>query len=152
MTVQRTRPALPVGRLERLTPTHDLSAEQVAALAAALGPGGGSRLEAVVHQHLPVFHTAYCAFARLLSDGQSYKDCGHPCERHTMHMRDATGADHLVLADMGCRNTVFNAQARARAGESYGMIASYGGIASREGGRWRLSGEDTRARPPLAGG
>lgn len=40
---------------------------------------------------------------------------GHPCEKHTVHLRDTQGADHLVLADMGCRNTVFNAQAQSGA-------------------------------------
>ncbi|MEW5305320.1 MAG: hypothetical protein WDW36_007868 [Sanguina aurantia] len=50
---------------------------------------------------------------RFLSDGNSYKDCGHPCESKTLHLRDQAGADHLVLADMGCRNTVFNAKAQS---------------------------------------
>jgi hypothetical protein len=30
-----------------------------------------------------------------------------------VHLRDDKGADHLVLADQGCRNTVFNAQAQS---------------------------------------
>ena len=30
-----------------------------------------------------------------------------------MHLRDPDGKDHLVLADMGCRNTVFNAVAQS---------------------------------------
>ena len=98
--------------LERLTPTHDLNAEQQRALAVALGPTGASKLEVIVHQHLPIFHTEHCVFCRFLSDGNSFKDCGHPCESKNMHLRDDRGADHLVLADMGCRNTVFNAQAQ----------------------------------------
>jgi hypothetical protein len=32
-----------------------------------------------------------------------------------VHLRDDKGKDHLVLADMGCRNTVFNAQAQSGA-------------------------------------
>ena len=39
--------------------------------------------------------------------------CGHPCESKVVHLRDQQGQDHLVLADMGCRNTVFNAQAQS---------------------------------------
>lgn len=54
-------------------------------------------------------------FCRFLSSGNSYKDCGHPCEKHAVHLRDSQGSDHLVLADMGCRNTVFNAQAQSGA-------------------------------------
>jgi len=56
-----------------------------------------------------------CFVRRFLSDGNNYKDCGHPCETNTVHLRDSAGADHLVLADMGCRNTVFNAQAQSGA-------------------------------------
>lgn len=98
--------------LDRLTPTHDLNAVQLCELAEGLGSRGG-RLEAVLHQHLPVFHTEYCAFCRFLSTGSNYKDCGHPCESTTLHLRDGEGKDHLVLADMGCRNTVFSAVAQS---------------------------------------
>jgi len=98
--------------LERLTPTHDLNAEQQRALAVALGPVGAAKLEIIAHQHLPIFHTEHCVFCRFLSDGDSFRDCGHPCESAHVHLRDERGADHLVLADMGCRNTVFNAQAQ----------------------------------------
>ena len=74
-----------------------------------------ARLEAVAHQHLPIFHTEHCVFARFLSAGDSHLDCGRPCEMHALHLRDGGGADHLVLADEGCRNTVFNAQAQSGA-------------------------------------
>ncbi|MCS6883415.1 MAG: DUF3656 domain-containing protein [Oscillochloridaceae bacterium] len=95
--------------LERLTPTHDLNAAQVADLARALGPG---RTEVVAYQHLPVFHTEHCVFCRFLSAGTSYKDCGRPCERHQVTLRDQRGREHPVLADVGCRNTVFGAEAQ----------------------------------------
>jgi hypothetical protein len=54
-------------------------------------------------------------FARFLSGGNSYRDCGRPCERHRVHLRDAATQDHLLQADIGCRNTVFNAQAQSAA-------------------------------------
>jgi len=95
--------------LERLTPTYDLNAAQVAALARAVGPG---RIEAVAYQHLPVFHTEHCVFCRFLSTGTSYKDCGHPCETHRIALRDQQGRAHPVMADVGCRNTVFGAEAQ----------------------------------------
>ena len=66
-----------------------------------------------MHQHLPIFHTEHCVFCRFLSEGNSYLDCGRPCESTSVHLRDGNGKDHLVLADEGCRNTVFNAQAQS---------------------------------------
>ncbi|HUM71705.1 MAG TPA: U32 family peptidase, partial [Chloroflexota bacterium] len=95
--------------LLRLTPTYDLNAAQVAELAKQIG---GERLEAVVYQHLPVFHTEHCVFCRFLSTGTSYKDCGTPCEKHKVGLRDSHGRVHPVLADVGCRNTVFGAEAQ----------------------------------------
>lgn len=99
--------------LSRLTLTHDLNADQMADLALNLPEALTHRLEVVLHQHLPIFHTEHCVFCRFLSDGNSKDDCGHPCEQHSVHLRDAAGKDHLVLADMGCRNTVFNAEAQS---------------------------------------
>ena len=95
--------------LARITPTHDLNAAQVADLAASLG---AEKLEVVAYQHLPVFHTEHCVFCRFLSAGTSYKDCGHPCEQHRVALRDVSGRAHPVMADVGCRNTVFGAQAQ----------------------------------------
>lgn len=95
--------------LSRLTPTHDLNAEQVADLARAAGP---DRIEAIAYQHLPVFHTEHCVFCRFLSNGTSYRDCGRPCESHRVALRDPAGRAHPVLADVGCRNTVFGAEAQ----------------------------------------
>lgn len=95
--------------IERLTPTYDLNAAQVAQLATAVGP---QNFEVVAYQHLPVFHTEHCVFCRFLSTGTSYKDCGHPCETHKVALRDGNGREHPVLADVGCRNTVFGAEAQ----------------------------------------
>ncbi len=95
--------------LHRLTPTHDLNADQVAELAREIGPG---LLEVVAYQHLPVFHTEHCVFCRFLSEGTSILDCGHPCEQHRVALRDVHGRAHPVMADVGCRNTVFGAEAQ----------------------------------------
>jgi putative protease len=95
--------------LEYLTPAHDLNGTQVAALARA---AGAERIEAVAYQHLPVFHTEHCVFCRFLSTGTSYRDCGRPCEHHVVALRDDAGRAHPVLADVGCRNTVFGAEAQ----------------------------------------
>jgi putative protease len=98
--------------LSMLIPTHDLNAAQVADLARESGAG---RIEAVAYQHLPVFHTEHCVFCRFLSTGTSYRDCGRPCEEHRVALRDAAGRAHPVMADVGCRNTVFGAEAQEAA-------------------------------------
>ena len=92
---------------QRLTPTHDLNANQITNLARDIGP---HYLEAALFHHLPVFHTEHCVFCRFLSTGTSHLDCGHPCETHQIALRDERGRQHAVMADVGCRNTVFGAE------------------------------------------
>ncbi len=99
--------------LDRLTPTHDLNAAQIAALAREVGP---ERMEVIAYQHLPVFHTEHCVFCRFLSEGTTHKDCGRPCEEHRVALRDSQGRAHPVMADVGCRNTVFGAEAQQASG------------------------------------
>jgi len=107
--------------LEMLTPAHDLNAAQVAELAREIG---GGRMEAVAYQHLPVFHTEHCVFCRFLSQGTSYRDCGRPCESHVLALRDPAGRAHPVVADVGCRNTVFGAEAQQAGGHLEAWIAA----------------------------
>ncbi len=95
--------------LDRICPTHDLNGGQIAQLARDTGP---ERLEVVAYQHLPVFHTEHCVFCRFMSTGTSYKDCGRPCETHVVALRDERGRSHPLVADVGCRNTVFGAEAQ----------------------------------------
>ena len=38
-----------------------------------------------------------------------------PCEQHRVSLRDRVGLVHPVVVDVGCRNTVFNAQAQSAA-------------------------------------
>jgi putative protease len=98
--------------LERLTPAHDLNASQITELARK---AGADRMEVVAYHHLPVFHTEHCVFCRFLSTGTSYRDCGRPCESHIVELRDSAGRAHPVMADVGCRNTVFGAEAQQAA-------------------------------------
>ena len=95
--------------LSRITPTHDLNGAQVAELARRIDPAS---IEVVAYQHLPVFHTEHCVFCRFLSTGTSYRDCGRPCEKHRVELKDSAGRAHPVIADVGCRNTVFGAEAQ----------------------------------------
>jgi putative protease len=95
--------------VEKITPTHDLNAEQICKLAEEIG---SEAFEVIAYHHLPVFHTEHCVFCRFLSNGTSYLDCGQPCETHKVALRDSQGRKHPVMADVGCRNTVFGAEAQ----------------------------------------
>jgi putative protease len=58
---------------------------------------------------MPMFHMEHCVFAAFLSTGKDWRDCGRPCDRHAVELHDRAGAEFPVLADTGCRNTVYNA-------------------------------------------
>ena len=95
--------------LESVTVSYDLTAEQVLDLAGAMPEGTQDALEITLHQHMPMFHMEHCVFAAVLSKGSSFLDCGRPCEKHRVHLRDRVGMEHPLRADAGCRNTLFNA-------------------------------------------
>src|SRR5206468_6506004 len=61
------------------------------------------------------FHTEHCVYAHLLSSGADFRTCGRPCETHQVALADRVGLVHPVVVDVGCRNTVFNAQAQSAA-------------------------------------
>jgi putative protease len=98
--------------LATVTAAHDLDRDQLFALLAAAPPG---RVAVTVHHHIPTFHTEHCVYAHLLSSGRDFRTCGRPCEQHHVALRDRIGLVHPVLVDVGCRNTVFNAQAQSAA-------------------------------------
>ena len=92
--------------LERLTISYDLNIDQVLDL---LHAAPDYPLELTIHQHMPMFHMEHCVFAAFLSKGSSFLDCGRPCEKHRVRLRDRVGMEHPLRADVGCRNTLFNA-------------------------------------------
>jgi len=100
--------------LERLTPSYDLNFQQLEALLRAAPPAW---FEVTIHQHMPMFHMEHCVFCAFLSSGTDYTNCGRPCDRHEVKLRDRVGAEHGLKADAGCRNTVFNA--RPQTGAEY---------------------------------
>jgi putative protease len=96
----------------RMVPSYDLSWSQLEAM---LGRFPARRFEVVVHQHMPMFHMEHCVFCHTLSTGKDYRDCGRPCDRHRVELKDRAGAAHPLVADVGCRNTVYNAAAQSAA-------------------------------------
>jgi putative protease len=98
--------------LERLTISYDLNIEQVVDLLGAAPP---SWFEVTLHQHMPMFHMEHCVFAAFLSKGTDFTNCGRPCDKHRVHLKDRVGMHHPLKADVGCRNTLFNAVAQTGA-------------------------------------
>ena len=99
--------------LDRVTISYDLNIAQVLDLLRAAPPAW---FELTIHQHMPMFHMEHCVFAAFLSEGKDHTDCGRPCDRHRVHLRDRVGMKHPLRADVGCRNTLFNAVAQTGAG------------------------------------
>ena len=98
--------------LERVTVSYDLNIGQVLDLLAAAPP---EWFELTIHQHMPMFHMEHCVFAAFMSEGKDSTDCGRPCEKHRVSLRDRVGVEHPLRADVGCRNTLFNAVAQTGA-------------------------------------
>jgi len=95
--------------LKRLTASYDLNLQQLLDLSAAVPPDA---LEVTLHQHMPLFHMDHCVFCAFLSEGHDHTDCGRPCETHQVTLRDRSGVEHPLRADLGCRNTLFNGTAQ----------------------------------------
>jgi putative protease len=95
--------------LERLTASYDLNIEQLTSLLQTAPPHW---FEVTLHQHMPMFHMEHCVFCAFLSDGKDFRDCGRPCEQYEVKLRDRVGTEHVLQADAGCRNTVFNGVAQ----------------------------------------
>ncbi|MEJ1932957.1 DUF3656 domain-containing protein [Nostoc sp. NIES-2111] len=107
--------------LERLTASYDLNINQLQDL---LTTAPAQWFEVTIHQHIPMFHMEHCVFCAFLSEGTDYTNCGRPCEKHEVKLRvDAkrlvdrhrVGSEHVLQADAGCRNTVFNGTAQTGA-------------------------------------
>ena len=96
----------------RMVPSYDLSWTQLAAMLGRFPP---RHFEAVIHQHMPMFHMEHCVFCHTLSSGKDYRDCGRPCDRHRVDLKDRAGVSHPLVADVGCRNTVYNGTAQSAA-------------------------------------
>ena len=50
----------------------------------------------------------HCVFCAVISPGTNKTNCGRPCDRHVVQLRDRVGAQHTLQADVACRNTLYN--------------------------------------------
>ena len=98
--------------MENLTISYDLNIEQVLDLLHSAPP---EWFELTLHQHMPMFHMEHCVFCTFLSEGTDVTNCGRPCDKHEVQLRDRVGQLHPLKADIGCRNTLFNGRAQSGA-------------------------------------
>jgi putative protease len=92
--------------LATVNTSYDLNQEQLLDMISHSDP---SKLEVTLHQYMPEFHMEHCVFAAFLSTGSSFKDCGKPCEKHEVKLKDPYGNWHFLKADHECRNTFYKA-------------------------------------------
>jgi U32 family peptidase len=92
--------------LESINVSYDLNQDQLLDLASS---GDAAKIEVTLHQYMPEFHMEHCVFAAFLSKGSSFRDCGKPCEKHVVKLKDPYGNWHHLTADQECRNTFFKA-------------------------------------------
>jgi putative protease len=99
-------------KLKTLCASYDLNAHQLFDLVEHSPKG---LIEVTAHQYMPSFHMEHCVFAAFMSEGSSFKDCGKPCEKHRLELKDQFGNHHQIKADQECRNTMFNATPQSAA-------------------------------------
>ena len=113
--------------LERLTASYDLNIQQLEDL---IRQCPTDWFEITIHQHMPMFHMEHCVFCAFLSEGKDHTDCGRPCESHQVKLRihdaytkqNRAATEHILQADAGCRNTVFNGVAQTGAEYVHSLI------------------------------
>jgi U32 family peptidase len=106
----------------RVTASYDLNIDQLLDLVDATPP---SWLEVVIHQQIPMFHMEHCVYCAFLSPGTDATNCGRPCDDHDVKLRDRVGMNHPLKADVGCRNTLYNAVPQTAA-ESLPRLLKHG--------------------------
>ncbi len=92
--------------VESVNASYDLNQNQLMSLASHMD---ASKLEVTLHQYMPEFHMEHCVFAAFMSNGSSFKDCGKPCEKHEVKLKDSYGNWHHLKPDQECRNTFYRA-------------------------------------------
>ena len=97
---------------KRMTAGFDLNVGQLFGLLDSVPP---QWIEVVVHQRVAMFHMEHCVFCMAISPGTDKSNCGRPCDIHKVELEDRVGARHRLMADVGCRNTLFNATAQSAA-------------------------------------
>lgn len=109
VTNHKTFEYLTESGLDSVCLSYDLNFDQSMSL---LKNVKARQAEITIHQSMPSFHMEHCVFAAFLSQGKSYKDCGRPCEKHKVQLKDQFGNHHWIKPDQECRNTMYNSSAQ----------------------------------------
>ena len=99
--------------LKSICLSYDLNQDQLSSLLKNIDT---SKAEVTIYQYMPEFHMEHCVFAAFMSKGNSFRDCGKPCEKHEVALKDMYGNMHEIKADQECRNTMFNGVAQSAIG------------------------------------
>ncbi|MDO8303971.1 MAG: DUF3656 domain-containing protein, partial [Sedimentisphaerales bacterium] len=87
-----------------MTPSYDLSIDQLRALVSATSPAW---FEQVMYDHIPMFHTEHCLAANMLSTGKDNCSCGRPC-RNAIELEDTKSLRYQLVTDVACRSTIYH--------------------------------------------
>ena len=98
--------------LERIVPSADLNGEQLLALLRS-GRVDPARFEIPLLHRMPAFFMRHCVFASYLGKGERPGECGAPCRRHDVRIRDRMGETLYLGSDPFCRNTVYRERAQS---------------------------------------
>lgn len=116
---------------EQVCASYELSPVRVADLASNIPNIPEGFLEWPVYVRMPAFHMEYCLFSMRYGKGERYPECGQPCKKNDLFVKDPKGAVHEVFYDHLCRNTVYlekplnyinSIQSASRAGVRYFRI------------------------------
>ncbi|MBI5724368.1 MAG: U32 family peptidase [Planctomycetes bacterium] len=108
--------------LRRVAPGLDADLPELADLCSQVDP---ALLEAVIHLHVPLFHTGHCLAAANLKGGTDCDRCNRPCRTTRLALRDRLGEDHPILIDVAGRNTVYRSKPQS-AGRNIGELIQAG--------------------------
>ena len=90
----------------RVTASYDLNVDQLLQLIDTTPP---SWLEVVIHQQIPMFHMEHCVYLCVPVAGNRRDQLRPSLRPHDVKLRDRVGKEHPLKADVGCRNTLYNA-------------------------------------------
>ncbi len=98
----------------RISAAHDLDGERILALSRIVPP---QWLDVVAFGRTPMMHSAHCLFCATLSKGTNRENCGRPCQKHRIRLRDRKGAEHPAFVDENCENDIYCNKPRSYAVE-----------------------------------